>query len=162
MQKHLKYLVPVLLISVIVGGLTYYLIPAKVVIKEVEIVKEVEVVREVKVFVRDVDRKKTTEREVKPDGTIIEKIIEVDKSKEASKEVGKKETTVAKSKRSTTKKEFRKDKWEVYGGVLTPPLEGFSNPVFVGGINRSLFGTFSVGVIGTSDKKAGFTIGFKF
>lgn len=155
-----------LLLCVIVAlssaALTYYSAPTKVKIEEVEVVKEVIVEKVVEVKVKDTETKTTTNREIKPDGTITEIVVVEEKAKETTERVGEKkeEKLAEKSFRKQTSRPSKK--WSLSAGVLAPALDNFSNPEFYGSVNLNVIGPFHINILATNRGQFGAGIGFSF
>ena len=148
-KKYIKYGFVAILFAGLISGLTYYLAPEKVKIKEVEKIVEVEGEKEI------IYRERIKVVIKRPDGTVEEREEERDLSQ------------TEKEKRSDTEKTREKEvkrskKSNLLGAyMLTDPLRP-TNSTLVFSYQRRLLGEIYVGGIATSDGAIGAGITIRF
>ena len=168
---------------VIGGTVATFMLPTKEIIKK-ETVVETKVVTVEKKVVQYVDRvvyrdrdtaetaKTVTHRVTSPDGTITEDIITESTAATVDRLVAQEREAIdaeykareeAKSKSETYEKvKLNPKRFNLFGGMGIDPTNILGPQIYLGGMNATIWGPFTLGLVGSSQPMVGLTIGITF
>lgn len=147
-SKIIKFGLAGVLVMAGTSYITTLVLPAKVKIERVEVEKIVYIKK------KAVDRNIVTEKVIKPDGTTVEKTVDL--SKERETEAVSKETLKKESKLTIR----NESNWILTGGVLVDPFDGSLS--YVGMVNKRVVGPLYLGIIATSQYQMGLGLTLRF